>query len=142
MNTSPTSETSPVGHPLTKWILVVDDEPSMRNLIEIVLMGQGWNVRTAGGAEAAMDSIRAASEPPAVVVCDVLMPGVDGLELTRRMCARVPSLSVIFISGHLTDVSWWPSDLREHRFLAKPFENVQLVDAVREALNDATPPPR
>jgi FixJ family two-component response regulator len=142
MNTSPATETPPLGQPPARWILVVDDESAMRNLIEIVLQGQGWSVRTAGGAEDAMDTIRAAAQPPAVVVCDVLMPGVDGLELTRRMCARVPSLSVIFISGHLTDVSWWPSDLREHRFLAKPFENVQLVDAVRDAFNDSTPPAR
>jgi DNA-binding NtrC family response regulator len=142
MNTTLVPEPSSQGQPPARWILVVDDEPAMRSLIEIVLQGQGWNVRTAGGAEEAMDTIRASSEPPAVVVCDVLMPGVDGLELTRRMCARVPGLSVIFISGHLTDVSWWPSDLREHRFLAKPFENVFLVDAVRDALNDITPPPR
>jgi FixJ family two-component response regulator len=63
------------------------------------------------------------------------MPGVDGLELIRRMCARTAGLNVIFVSGHLTDVSWWPADLREHRFLGKPFDNAQLLAAAREALD-------
>jgi two-component system cell cycle sensor histidine kinase/response regulator CckA len=117
------------------WILVVDDEPSMRTLIGIILRAEGWKVITADGAEAAIESLRANARPPAVVVCDVLMKGTDGLELARRMCARIPDLNVIFISGRLSDVSWWPTDLREHRFLAKPFEKVQLVAAVRDAMD-------
>jgi DNA-binding NtrC family response regulator len=118
------------------WILVVDDEPSMRLLIEVVLKSQGWNTVCADGANAALDALKSMPEPPEVVICDVLMPGLDGLELVRRMCSRLPSLNVIFISGRLSDVSWWPTDLREHRFLAKPFEKAQLITAVREALAD------
>ena len=120
--------------PKATWILVVDDEPSMRSLIEVVLRAEGWTVRACDGAAEALEAIKAAATPPAVVVCDVLMPRVDGLELVRRMCAKLPDLNVIFISGHLTDVSWWPTDLREHRFLAKPFDNAQLVAAVNDAL--------
>jgi two-component system, response regulator AauR len=92
----------------------------------------------AGRERGRAGAIRAASVPPALVICDVLMPGIDGLELIRRMCARIRGLTVIFVSGHLTDVSWWPTDLRDHRFLAKPFDNAQLVSAAREAL-DGTP---
>jgi DNA-binding NtrC family response regulator len=106
----------------------------MRSLIEVVLRAEGWTVRACDGAAEALEAIKAAATPPAVVVCDVLMPRVDGLELVRRMCAKLPDLNVIFISGHLTDVSWWPTDLREHRFLAKPFDNAQLVAAVNDAL--------
>jgi CheY-like chemotaxis protein len=123
--------------PPSPWILVVDDEPSMRMLIEVVLNSQGWAVVAADGAEDALDILKARARPPAVVICDVLMPGLDGLELVRRMCARLPDLNVIFISGRLSDVSWWPTDLREHRFLAKPFEKAQLIEAVRGALSDA-----
>jgi two-component system cell cycle sensor histidine kinase/response regulator CckA len=126
--------------PPSPWILVVDDEPSMRLLIEVVLHSQGWTVVTTDGAEGALYTLKANARPPAVVICDVLMPGLDGLELVRRMCARLPELNVIFISGRLSDVSWWPTDLREHRFLAKPFEKAQLVEAVREALSDTGAP--
>jgi two-component system nitrogen regulation response regulator NtrX len=118
--------------------LIVDDEPSMRLLIEVVLKSQGWNTVCADGANAALDALKGMPEPPEVVICDVLMPGLDGLELVRRMCSRLPALNVIFISGRLSDVSWWPTDLREHRFLAKPFEKAQLITAVREALADTS----
>jgi two-component system cell cycle sensor histidine kinase/response regulator CckA len=121
------------------WILVVDDEPSMRILVEIVLRSQGWTVVSADGAESAMEALKVSTQPPAVIICDVLMRGMDGLELVRRMCAKLPDLNVIFISGRLSDVSWWPTDLREHRFLAKPFEKAQLVMAVRDALTDRGP---
>jgi FixJ family two-component response regulator len=118
----------------------VDDEPSMRLLIEVVLNSEGWPTVCVDGSEAALGALRAHEEPPAVVICDVLMPGLDGLELVRRMCARIPGLNVIFISGRLSDVSWWPTDLSEHRFLAKPFEKAQLIEAVREALSDSGVP--
>jgi len=110
----------------------------MRLLIEVVLKTQGWTVVCADGADAALNALRDKPQPPEVVICDVLMPGLDGLELVRRMCSRLPALNVIFISGRLSDVSWWPTDLREHRFLAKPFEKAQLITAVREALTDTT----
>jgi DNA-binding NtrC family response regulator len=123
--------------PAAPWILVVDDQQSMRALLGIVLRAKGWLVQLADGAEEAFATVKAAARPPSLVICDVLMPRVDGLELVRRMCARYPGMNVIFISGHLTDVSWWPADLREHRFLAKPFDNEQLLAAVRDALADA-----
>jgi DNA-binding NtrC family response regulator len=116
------------------WILVIDDEEAMRTLIEIILSDQGWNVQSAGGAEVAMGLLENAPSLPSLVICDVLMPKVDGLELTRRLLARFPGLKIMLISGHLTDISWWPTDMREHRFIAKPFVNAELVAAVREEL--------
>jgi DNA-binding NtrC family response regulator len=133
MNKSSPSTESPTP-PAGPWILVVDDEPSMRLLIEVILRAQNWTVVSAEGGEDALEALKTHAHPPALVICDVLMPGVDGLDLVRRMCGRMRDLNVIFISGRLSDVSWWPTDLREHRFLAKPFENTQLVSAVRDAL--------
>jgi DNA-binding NtrC family response regulator len=133
----PSKSATPAHSPSTPpWILVVDDEPSMRTLIDAVLKTRGWTIRTAEGAEEAMASIKEAATPPSLVICDVLMPRIDGLELVRRMCAKLPALNVIFISGHLTDVSWWPTDLKTQRFLAKPFDNAQILAAVSDALSE------
>ncbi len=118
------------------WILLVDDEPAMRQLIETVLGNQNLAVRLADGATAAMSILNSALTPPALLICDVLMPGVDGLELTRRLLARLPKLKVILISGHLLELSWWPTDLREICLLTKPFSSDQLVEAVKQALAD------
>jgi two-component system cell cycle sensor histidine kinase/response regulator CckA len=122
----------------TRWILLVDDEPAMRQLIETVLDSQSWAVRVADGAVSAMATVNAAPNPPALLICDVLMPGIDGLELTRRLLARLPQLKVILISGHLMDLSWWPTDLREICFLTKPFTNDQLIQAVKQAIADSS----
>jgi DNA-binding NtrC family response regulator len=112
----------------------------MRQLIEIVLRREGWTVQTAANADEAADIIKKANPPPSLIICDVLMPKVDGLELMRRVSHKIRGLEVIFISGHLSDVSWWPTDLRDHRFLAKPFEREQLISAVNQALGDGTQP--
>ena len=116
------------------WILVVDDDIALLGLMEIVLKGQGWTVQIATSADAATALVDASPTPPAVLICDVIMAGMDGLELTRQLLARIPTLKAIIASAHLEDVSWWPEDLRGHPFLSKPFKNEQLVAAVREAL--------
>jgi two-component system, cell cycle sensor histidine kinase and response regulator CckA len=117
--------------------LVVDDESAILRLIGAVLEAEGLTVFTADTGNKALAAIKAAKHPPAVAICDVLMPNIDGLELTRRLLMRVPNLKVIHISGHLTDLSWWPTDMREHLFLAKPFANSDLVAAVTDALADS-----
>ena len=111
----------------------------MLPLIGAVLEQYGMPVREARSGDDALALIEAAATPPFLLICDVLMPGIDGLELARRMLDRVPKLKVIFISGHLTDISWWPADLREHRFVAKPFSLKELEAAVTEVLEEADP---
>ena len=120
--------------------MVVDDEPMVRQLIETVLVDRGWKVKIADGAESAVKLVAASDTPPVLMICDVLMPRVDGLELTRRMLAKVPQLDVILISGHLADSAWWPDDLGKIRLLKKPFMNQDLVTAVKEALENRSPP--
>lgn len=119
-----------------RWILLVDDEPAIIPLVTAVLGQKGWSVKSAANAESAMATLDQAATPPFLLICDVLMPGIDGLELARRILARLPKLKVIFISGHLSDLSWWPTDLRGHRFIPKPFSIDQLATAVREVVDD------
>lgn len=130
-STSPLRTTSP------NWILLVDDEPAILQLVDTVLSAQGRTVRVARNAEEAMAAVTAAATPPILLICDVLMPGVDGLEMARRLVARLPRLRIIFISGHLEDISWWPADLCEYRFVAKPFTNDQLSQVVNEVLAES-----
>jgi len=116
----------------------VDDESSIRQLLETVLTSQGFEVELADGAESALALVAAARTPPTLMICDVVMPKKDGLALTRQLLTRLPKLKVIFISGKIADAAWWPADLSNIRLLGKPLSNDDLILAVNEALAEAS----
>jgi two-component system, OmpR family, response regulator len=78
-------------------VLVVDDEPSLAELLSSVLRYEGWNVRTAGnGAEA----VKTGREfRPDAVVLDIMLPDFDGVEVMRRMRAELPEICVLFLTA-------------------------------------------
>src|ERR671924_1911398 len=83
----------PEGTPVR--VLVVDDEPSLAELLASVLRYEGWNVVTAGsGAEGG----RTAREVrPGAVVLDIMLPDFNGLEVMRRLRAELPQVCVLFL---------------------------------------------
>ena len=78
-------------------VLVVDDEPSLAELLSSVLRYEGWSVQTAGsGAEA----VKAGREfRPDAVVLDIMLPDFDGLEVMRRLRAELPGVCVLFLTA-------------------------------------------
>src|SRR5246500_1795062 len=78
-------------------VLVVDDEPSLAELLSSVLRYEGWNVRTAGnGAEA----VRPGRDfRPDAVVLDIMLPDFDGIEVMRRLRAELPDVCVLFLTA-------------------------------------------
>ncbi len=66
-----------------KSILIVDDNPANMKLVRVLLSSEGYDVRTALDAEAALVQLR--SSPPDLILMDVQLPGMDGLELTRKL---------------------------------------------------------
>src|SRR5690349_9100882 len=75
-------------------VLVVDDEPSLAELLSSVLRYEGWSVRTAGDGA---DAVRTAREfRPDAVVLDIMLPDFDGVEVMRRLRAEHPGVCVLF----------------------------------------------
>jgi len=117
-------------------ILVVEDDPAVLQLVERALGAQGYQVTAALGPEAA---IRHSSERPDtfdLLLTDVVMPGMSGVELARQLMAARPGLSLLYMSGYTADL------IAEHgvieadvAFLAKPFTLAELATAVRNALD-------
>lgn len=103
------------------WVLVVDDDESMRQVVVETLALQGLRGESAAGGDAALRVLDASESEPLMVITDVLMPGMDGLTLARLLQARLQRSTIVLMSGHLSANSWWPADLREVSFLAKPF---------------------
>ena len=85
----------PDGSPVR--VLVVDDEPSLAELLGSVLRYEGWEIRTAGDGASA---VRVAREfEPDAVVLDVMLPDFDGLEVLRRLRAVQPGICVLFLTA-------------------------------------------
>jgi two-component system cell cycle sensor histidine kinase/response regulator CckA len=131
--TQPSNSTEAPLRQKSHWILVVDDEESMRRVIIDTLSIEGLHGVPAESGEAALAILDASETEPLVVITDVLMPGMNGLTLARKLQGRLKHSTIILISGHLADSSWWPAELRELTFLAKPFQLSALTALVHAA---------
>lgn len=114
------------GTPASGWVLVVDDDRPMHELIATALGVEGVEVVTASSGVEAFAALDRHATEPLLVLTDVLMPGMDGLTLARKLKTRLKTARIVVMSGHLADVSWWPADLRDLSFLAKPFRMAEL----------------
>jgi two-component system OmpR family response regulator len=134
MKTQPQPQRRPDGGPLR--VLVVDDEPSLTELLSMALRYEGWEVRTAGDGSAA---VRAAREfRPDAVVLDVMLPDFDGLEVLRRLRAEQTDVPVLFLTAR---------DAVEDRiagltaggddYVTKPFSLEEVVARLRGLLRRA-----
>ncbi|MFB4353293.1 response regulator [Microbacterium sp. LS_15] len=111
-------------------VLVVDDDPDVALLVKTVLERRaGCVVLTAGDGLTAVERI--AEFEPDVVVTDIEMPGLDGLELVAELRRRDPVVPVVVMTAHVS-VEYAVSALRAQadEFLTKPLDNVRLVEAV------------
>src|ERR1019366_7726589 len=124
-----------------KTVLVVDDDPMRRDLETQVLRVQGYKVLE---AECAAEALRLAAETATIhlLITDLVMPEVDGLELTRRFRAVHPKTPVLMVSSSLPLLrARSEMDMDPFAFLAKPFQFSELIHKVRVLLDTAAPLP-
>jgi PAS domain S-box-containing protein len=118
-------------------ILVVDDEPVVRDLGRAVLERAGFRVLTADNGEEALDLHRARGSEIDLVLLDYAMPRLNGLQVLEELRTRDPGVRVIFTSGYTMD-----SDAERllsagaRAFVPKPYRTSELIDAVRGALGE------
>jgi two-component system nitrogen regulation response regulator NtrX len=119
-------------------ILIVDDEPDIRLLVEGILRDEGYETRQAGDSDAALAAFRA--RRPALVVLDVWLQGskLDGLAILQALHREEPQVPVVMISGHGT-IEMAVSAIQEgaYDFIEKPFQSDRLLLVVRRALEAA-----
>ena len=117
-------------------ILVVEDEPELRELIREILVGKGYSAIIAGGGEEAVHLLDDFKEPIHLLVTDVVMPGMNGRELADRISAARRGIKVIFMSGYTDDVIGHHGVLGDGiDFLEKPFSPETMVNKIREVLD-------
>jgi len=118
---------------MTERLLVVDDERSMREFLEIMLTGEGYEVNTAASGEDAYDIYR--KDRPDLVLTDVRMPGMSGLDLIREIRAIDPSAPIIAITAYASAHDAIRA-VREgaYDYISKPFQIEDLRAVIRNAL--------
>src|SRR5690554_8227540 len=119
-----------------KRILLAEDDNDMRQFLTRALKNAGYDVVSFDNGKSAYDRLR--EEPFSLLLSDIVMPEMDGIELARRATELDPDLKVMFITGFaavaLNPDSEAPKDAR---ILSKPFHLRQLVDEVEKILTAA-----
>jgi len=116
---------------LSDRILVVDDDAALRESLALLLATEGYEVVTAGDAAAALARLE---EPVDVVLCDVRMPGRDGLELLPELIRRLPGAPVLMMSAYgSADLAVEALKRGAFDYLAKPFQPSEVLLAIRKA---------
>ena len=121
-------------------VLVVEDEPDIRALIAHHLTRDGFRCRTAADGLEALAQLRASA--PDLVVLDLMLPGIDGLELTRRLRAEPAwaALPIIMLTAKADEIDRVVGlELGADDYVAKPFSPKELLARVRAVLRRARP---
>ncbi len=108
-------------------VLVVDDEPVLLRLMERALAQAGYQVQTASTGLRALELVGSRPIPPDILVTDICMDGLNGVELAKVITTKHPSVQVLLVSGYdpeHTELAW--------PFLRKPFSPDTLVRAVEQ----------
>lgn len=120
-------------------ILIVDDEPDIRMLIDGILRDEGYETRQAGDSDAAIAAFRV--RRPSMVVLDIWLQGsrLDGLGILQALHSEEPHVPVVMISGHGT-IETAVAAIQEgaYDFIEKPFQSDRLLLIVRRALEAAS----
>jgi CheY-like chemotaxis protein len=113
-------------------VLLVDDEAPIRELLSRWIGGAGHQVREAVTAEAALDAMEI--DPADIVLCDVQMPGQDGVWLTGQLRTRFPETAIVLVTGDRTIPPRISMQAGVVDYLAKPFTRDEVLAAVQSAV--------
>ncbi|MCU1677257.1 MAG: response regulator receiver protein [Frankiales bacterium] len=115
---------------MSQRVLVVEDDPSVRSLLDTLLSGEGYEVWTASDGTAAM--ALAAERPPAVILLDVMLPVLGGMRVLEQLRADgdLSHVPVVVVTGTVEIVPRLRAELGDDRVFVKPFVVADLLDRV------------
>ena len=116
-------------------VLIVEDEPAVLTLIGSLLKRSNYRVLQAANAQIAIALCENCPEAPELLLSDVVLPGMNGIELSRKLRDMIPNLRVLFMSGYPAVPEAEQSAFDDTSFLAKPIRPKTLLHRVREVLD-------
>jgi CheY-like chemotaxis protein len=121
-----------------KTILLVEDERDLRSLVSLMLSKAGYRVLEAADGDQAVSLWREHGAEVGLLITDILLPKRTGEELAIEFRSGRPELKVIFVSGNMREsVSDTSHQVRDSKFLLKPFSPVGLLETVRSSIGNA-----
>ena len=108
----------------------------VRNLIRDILVGGGYQVTAVANGTEALTA--AGAENFDLLITDLVMPGLSGAEVVKRLRKRQPTIPVVFVSGYAREALDETMLNTTTRFLAKPFPAANLIELIRTTLDDAS----
>jgi len=121
-----------------KSVLVVDDEPGMRELVKHLLINAGYHVLEASNGKHAMEFLK--NESPDLVITDIIMEEMDGVEIIMEIRENYPDIKIIAMSGgskiSSEDYLESAADLGADRVFAKPFALSDMLTAIKELIEE------
>lgn len=124
----------------TETILLAEDDDSVRRIITVILEQKGYHVLACDSGERAMDVARTHPGAIDLLMTDLVMPRINGRELSDAVALLRPNVRLLFISGYTDDVVDQKLILRKHaRFLQKPFSVEDVIESVRQILDEPRP---
>ena len=115
-------------------MLIADDEEPVRRVASRLLLRNGYDVREASNGAEALRMLGEASGAIDILVSDIIMPEMGGLELARRVAGEFPGLPILLISGYSDSHELGQSIPAELDLLQKPFSGTELTTAVAHCL--------
>jgi DNA-binding response OmpR family regulator len=128
-------------HLLSRTILVVDDDEKILELLRQILVREGYSVITAQDGHKAFRICMDCETAPDVLLTDVLLPGINGIDLMVLFEGRWPRIKTILFSGHTDGTPGLPEGKARTPFLTKPFSRDALLLTLREVLDDSSHAP-
>jgi CheY-like chemotaxis protein len=123
-------------------VLLVEDEESVRELVKLTLVARGYKVLEAENGECGLEMAQSFNENIDILITDVMMPGIGGRELAKKLSETRPGISVLYLSGYTEDAVVTQGTIGPAvAFLQKPFTLQNLAKKVREVLR-AKPAPK
>lgn len=131
------NEHSSAAMPEPALILVVEDEPTMLRLVREALEGAGHKVLTALNGAAGLKVFEANRDAIKLVITDLMMPKLNGVEMARMIRKESTAIPILFISGYADDLVFEDEVMKgPTMFMPKPFRQDTLIDEVKAILED------
>lgn len=116
-------------------VLVVEDDPMLRRVVVRTLKHWGYTIREAPDGGAALDQVGAAEDDLSVILLDIMLPVLNGIEVARRVHRDCPSLPIVACSAAMSDqVEAELRDAGVRHFLPKPYSADSLRDTLQRAM--------